>query len=123
MIRKIAISLLVTLGLVSTTLFVVPVSSALDIRCQSNNSGQCNLVKAQGDASKTVWNIVSFVLGLLAGIAAIVIIIGGIMFATANGNASQITNARQTILYAVIGLAIAAFSSGIVALVTRFVFK
>lgn len=122
MIRRMIISLLVTLGLASTTLFVAPVSSALDISCQSSNAGQCDLVKSKGDASKTVWNIVSFILGLLAGVAAIVIIIGGIMFATANGNAAQITNARQTILYAVIGLAIAAFSSGIVALVTRFVF-
>ena len=48
-------------------------------------------------------DIVYFILGI---IAVIVIIIGGITYATSAGNAANVTKAKNMLLYAVIGLVI-----------------
>jgi hypothetical protein len=48
------------------------------------------------------------------------IVIGGIKFATSAGDASGVSSAKNTILYAVIGLVVALMASGIVLLVTQY---
>ena len=63
------------------------------------------------DRIKTITNILLFVLG---AIAVIMIIIGGIRYATSNGDSSQTKAAKDTILYAVIGLVVAIVAYAIV---------
>ncbi len=58
-----------------------------------------------------VTNILLFLIGTIAVIA---IIIGGIKYTTSNGDASSIKSAKDTILYAVIGLIVAIMAYGIV---------
>lgn len=72
---------------------------------QSDTSNQ----KSLGVQIKIVTNILLFVLG---AIAVIMIVIGGIRYATSNGDSSSTKAAKDTILYAVVGLvvAIAAYS-------------
>ena len=41
-------------------------------------------------------------------------VIGGILFATANGDSSKISRARNTVLYAAVGLVVAIFASAII---------
>lgn len=60
---------------------------------------------------KTIVNILLFVLG---AIAVIMIIIGGIRYTTSNGDANQTKAAKDTILYAVIGLVVAILAYAIV---------
>jgi multisubunit Na+/H+ antiporter MnhB subunit len=60
---------------------------------------------------KTGVNVLLFVLG---SIAVIMIIIGGIRYTTSNGEASQIKSAKDTIMYAVIGLVVAILAYSIV---------
>lgn len=60
---------------------------------------------------KTIANILLFILG---AIAVIMIIIGGIKYATSNGDSSSITSAKNTILYSVIGLIVALLAYAIV---------
>jgi hypothetical protein len=48
------------------------------------------------------------------------IVIGGIKFATSAGDSSGVSSAKNTILYAVIGLVVALMASGIVLLVTQY---
>lgn len=52
----------------------------------------------------TITNTLLFVVGALA---VIMIIFGGIRYATSGGNASSVTAAKNTVLYAVVGLIIA----------------
>lgn len=59
-------------------------------------------------------NIVNVLLFVLGAIAVIMIIIGGVRYATANGEASSIKAAKDTILYAVIGLIVASMAYAIV---------
>ena len=60
---------------------------------------------------KTVINIMLWVIGI---ISVIMIIIGGIRYATSNGDSNAVTGAKNTIMYAVIGLVIAIFAYAIV---------
>ena len=64
-----------------------------------------------GDRLKTIVNIMLFILG---AIAVIMIVIGGIKYTTSNGDSSSITSAKNTILYAVVGLIIAVMAFAIV---------
>lgn len=60
---------------------------------------------------KSVINMMLFIAG---AVAVIMIIIGGIRFVISNGDASSVTAARHTILYAVIGLVVIILAYAIV---------
>ncbi len=64
-------------------------------------------------------NIFNLVAGIVAAVAALVIIIGGIMWMTAGGDEERVTKARKTILAAIIGLIIVGAAVGIVTFVLR----
>lgn len=60
---------------------------------------------------KTVISVLSIVVGV---IAVIMIIIGGMRYVTSNGDGSSTSSARNTIIYAVVGLIVVALSQIIV---------
>lgn len=100
-----------------SSLGVVSTVSALDIPCESLNSGQCNLVKSKTSLSDNIWNIVSLAFRVLAGVAIIVIVIAGIMYTISNGDTGKVKNAKNIILYAVVGLVVALLASTIISFV------
>lgn len=59
----------------------------------------------------TVINILSFVIGIAA---VVMIMIGGFKYITASGDSSNIQSAKNTILYAIIGLVVVATAQVIV---------
>ena len=61
-------------------------------------------------------NILIFVIGV---IAVVMIIIGGIRYSTSGGDQAQITSAKNTILYAVVGLVVAFLAYGIASFVSN----
>ncbi len=61
--------------------------------------------------AEDIINILSFIVGVAA---VIMIIIGGFKYVTSNGDANSITGAKNTILYAIIGLVIVAMAQVIV---------
>ncbi len=63
------------------------------------------------NALKLVINIFSLVVGV---ISVIMIIIGGLKYITSGGDSGNVTSAKNTILYAVIGLVIVALAQFIV---------
>jgi hypothetical protein len=60
---------------------------------------------------KSIINILLFIIG---AIAVIMIIIGGIRYTTSNGDQAQVTSAKNTILYAIVGLVVAIMAFAIV---------
>lgn len=60
---------------------------------------------------KTVVNTLLYVLG---AVSVIVIILSGIFYAVSGGDSSQITRAKNTLLYAVVGLVVAVLAYAIV---------
>lgn len=67
--------------------------------------------KSLQERIRQVVNVILFVLG---AIAVIMIIIGGIRYVVSAGDSSAITGAKNTILYAVIGLVVAILAFAIV---------
>lgn len=67
-----------------------------------------------GDLGARIEDIVNLLLFVLGAIAVIMIVIGGIRYATSNGESSSIKSAKDTILYAVIGLVVALLAYAIV---------
>lgn len=69
---------------------------------------------AQGGLNKLITNIIN-VFSLIVGIVAVImIIIGGFRYITSGGDSGNVTGAKNTILYAIIGLVIVALSQFIV---------
>lgn len=74
-------------------------------------------VEGQTDG-KDIWSslglIIQGILGALGVVAVIMIILGGIQYMTSQGDSAKAKKARDTILYAVIGLIVALLSFAIV---------
>ena len=71
------------------------------------------------ELSEVIVNIVSGIVGVLGIVAAIFIVIGGINYMTSAGDAGKLKKAKDTILYAVIGLIISVLAFAIVNFVIR----
>lgn len=123
-IKKTFAAAIATLALV----FGVSLMPALasPVMAQSNNlqTGVCNGVKATGvnDCSdtngtdlkglvKNILNILSWIIGV---VSVVMIIIGGFRYIISSGDSGQIQSAKNTILYAVVGLVIVIFAQVIV---------
>ena len=106
------IALVAMFGLVALPLVPVAVhaSAVSEIKAGTEkvNDGNSTDLTAQ---IKTVVNLILFILGI---IAVIMIIIGGLRYTTSNGDAGGIKTAKDTILYAVIGLIVAILAFAIV---------
>ena len=64
----------------------------------------------------TVINTMLFIIGILS---VVMLIVGGIRYVVSGGNQSQVEGARNTILYAIVGLVIAFVAWGIVNFVVK----
>ncbi len=82
----------------------------LDVRdnCDPSDSGSENRINS---LITNIINIFSLVVGV---IAVIMIIIGGLKYIMSSGDSNNITSAKNTILYAIIGLVIVAMAQFIV---------
>lgn len=95
----------------------VPVSAVDDV-CSSSASDEVK--KAAGcsggsdDLPNVIVNILNGIIGVAGFIAVIWIIIGGVSYMTSSGDPSKTKKARDTILYACIGLIICVLSFVIV---------
>ena len=78
--------------------------------CQDSDQQTDPIAGPNGILTKAV-SLLSFVIGVAA---VIMIIIGGIRFIISGGDATKVATAKSTILYAVIGLAVAAMARAIV---------
>jgi hypothetical protein len=82
----------------------------------TDNPGACDL--SGGDATTSINNIVHSIVNILSAIvgivAVIMIIVGGFRYITSGGNDTSVTAAKNTILYAIIGLVVVALAQVIV---------
>ena len=83
------------------------------------NTSTVNLPQVQANTT-TIGDIMS-VGYLWAGIIAVlIVVIGGLLYVTSNGDANNIQRAKNTILYAVVGLLVVIFAFAITQLVIYF---
>jgi len=72
---------------------------------------------SEQSVTEIVQNITNWIVGIVALIAVLVIVIAGVMWATAGGNEDQQASARKLLISGVIGLLIALAALAIVRLV------
>jgi hypothetical protein len=93
------------------------VALALDSKtaaCQAiNNGGNCPAAAGVSLALlvKSILNILGIALGV---IAIFMIVIAGFKYMTSGGDASQVASAKSTLIYAIVGLVVAAMAEFIV---------
>lgn len=73
-------------------------------------TGNCNATSVPKLASEVV-NVLSIVVGI---VAVVMIIYGGFRYITSGGDGSRVASAKTTLIYAVVGLVIAALAEFIV---------
>ena len=128
------------IGMVKSSLFFLPFSmvvilgtgtpafaqNVLDPLCNKagGSSAVCrenDQTRKEDESNSSVLDIASTVLGIFSyviGIAAVIVLfIGGVKFATSAGDSAKIGNARNTVIYAFVGLVIAILAQAIVSFV------
>lgn len=88
------------------------VSGGVD--CAGANSGTPTTLFGETGIFQKIVNIMLFIVG---AVAVIMLIIGGIRYVTSNGAQDQVTAAKNTIMYAIIGIIVAVLAYAIVSFV------
>lgn len=121
--KRIRTAIATFIMVLSTASVILPASSAftapLDPCSVNPSSSVCNYQNTRGDSRQIIKNIVNLLLYIVGVSAVIVIIISGIKYTTSAGDAGQVANAKRTLLYAVVGLAVAMLAYVIVNWVFR----
>jgi hypothetical protein len=86
------------------------------VNCGSGATCDTGLPKV-GASSGNLQSGLTAVFAVVAVVAVVVAVIGGLQFILAQGNPQSVARARQTIIYAVVGLAIAVSAEAIVGFV------
>ena len=99
-----------------TSLIMAPSVSAINVFDQCAGNADSAVCKAQGtdNAASMIQIVINILLFLVGTVSVIMIVIGGIRYTTSNGNASQVKEAKDTIIYSVIGLIVAMMAYAIV---------
>lgn len=117
-IREILLIAVAVVGIGGAMVATSPSVQAVNVFEACSGNADTAVCKAQNDNAasmvQTVINILLYVLGI---IAVIMIIIGGIRFTTSDGDPAGVKSARNTIIYAVVGLVVAIMAYAIVNLV------
>jgi cytochrome bd-type quinol oxidase subunit 2 len=110
------------------TLLVVPLACATpafaavdlgkNLGCGSNlgtsTGGDCGTSTGSGKITSTITTLVNIFSVLVGIVSVIMIIVGGFQYITSSGDSNKVTTAKNTIVYAIIGLVIVALAQFIV---------
>ena len=82
--------------------------------CSALGSSTCAQPAGSPNVDSVVKNVI-LVLSLIVGVAAVImVIVGGFKFITSGGDSNKAASARNTVVYALVGLVIVAFAQAIV---------
>lgn len=88
-------------------------AAASDVNCLDGTTCQTGLPTV-GATNNAVQVVLQLTFGVISALALIYIIVAGLKFISAQGNPQEAAKARQTIVYAVIGLIVALSAEAIV---------
>lgn len=114
LIGLLAVPILIT-GISLFSPAVTQVSAACEDGFTMSDGGDC--VKIDGfptDLKSVLKNIVSTALFVLGALSVLMIIYGGFRYVLSGGNATSVAAAKNTILYAIVGVVVALLSYAIV---------
>lgn len=100
--------------------FVLVFSLQLDVSAQSSIEEGANAARGNGQPDALfgdggfVSNITNILLFIVGALSVIMLIVGGFRYVVSGGNASAVTAAKNTILYAIVGLIVAFLAYAVV---------
>lgn len=100
-----------------------PIRAVEVVSCEGLSDQECKVVsdkKLAPNKSNIVWKVMQGVFMVLGGIAVIMVVVGGLRYAISGGDPGAVKSAKNTILYAVIGLIVAVSASAIVLFVNNY---
>lgn len=108
-------NLLISLSLIfGMALSLAPAVGAVNVLpCDGVDSALCKQEK-DDDVPHFIKNLVNTLLFILGAVSVVVIVIAGFYYTTSNGDQALITKAKNTLLYAVVGLVVALLAYAIV---------
>ncbi|HSE61929.1 MAG TPA: pilin [Candidatus Saccharimonadales bacterium] len=122
-LKTIAVSILLVVAVALPTAAADPKQSLCEGSGGTWSGTSCSNASGQSDLMTTIRNISNVLLFILGTIAVVMVIIGGIRYVTSNGEQNQISSAKDTIMYAMIGLVLALAAYAVVNFVTSTVQK
>jgi len=89
--------------------------------CQTlGSNGNCSSTPTGGVKLNTLIKAVVNILSLVVGVAAVImVIIGGFRYITSGGDSNSVSSAKNTIIYAIVGLVVVALAQTIVQFVLK----
>lgn len=125
--KRVLIITLALIGIITATAAVITPRAAFADAKAEVCAGVGAAVGAKGDCAtdsgtsvNSVIAAVVNILSLLVGIIAVImIIVGGFRYVTSGGDSGTLTTAKNTIIYAIIGLVVVAFAQAIVQFVLK----
>lgn len=67
--------------------------------------------------SGLITQITTYIVEIIAGLVILALVFAGILFVTSGGNPGQISKAKQVLVYAIIGAAVALAGSGLIVVI------
>lgn len=101
-------------GLASLPMAANATSTVFDTACDGNEDTALCQQKKDSDVVASVRKVINTLLYILGAIAVLIIIVGGILYVVSGGDAANVKKAKDTIMYAVIGLVVALLAYAIV---------
>ncbi len=107
----------ITALIVAAFIGLTPVTPSLALEvgagaCDGNNSAPCEA--KNDDIAALLGNVINLLLFIAGAAAVLVIVIGGIRYITSDGDPGAASKAKNTIIFALVGLVIAIMSYSIV---------
>ena len=96
-----------TVALAANSKHTVCQALGSDPNCETNPHGTTSVNKI----IKAIVNVLSWVVGVMS---VIMIIVGGFRYVTAGGDSNRVTAAKNTLIYAIVGLVVAVSAQTIV---------
>lgn len=90
------------------------ISNVADVCSDNGQHPGCGLPTVDA-SSNQVHDILQIVFAILAALSVLFIVIAGLRFITAQGNPQEISKAKSTIAYALVGLLVALLAEALVA--------
>lgn len=92
-------------------------AETIQVKCDNAASSYCSGLPQVDAGNDQLQQILQILFGVLAALAVLFIVIGGLRYITSQGNPQETTKARDTILYAIVGLVVAVLAEVIVSFV------
>lgn len=81
--------------------------------CEAADPNEGALLGAEGVVTRAV----QFIVYIAGALSVVLVVLGGIKYATSNGDSGNIQSAKNTVIYALVGLIVAVFAQAIVSFV------